>query len=198
MFLIFSVDFLQKQLKYLKDNLKKCLDRRSKMQKSGAPASSLPKCNYFHQMSFLHDKTRNRPSESNMSITLNDMVPVNETAPTQLRDEILTQSLTPVASPATPLSTSFSSTNFDVPSTKNPREKRKRSDDTARQRSKILEQIGSIETELKRNQEDDREDSLYCRSLIPTLQKLPPRKNKLAKIKISQLLFEMEFDETAQ
>ena len=146
---------------------------------------------FFHQISFLHDKTRNRPSESNVSIPFNDMVPMNEAAPTELSDEILTQLLTPVASPATPLSTSSSSTNFDVPSTKNPREKRKRSDDTARQRSKILEQIGSIETELKRNQEDDSGDSLYCRILIPTIQKLPPRKNKLAKIKISQLLFEM-------
>ena len=181
----------------MKDNLKKCLDRRSKMQKSGAPASSLPKCNYFEQMSFLHDKTMNRPSESNVSIPLNEVVPMNETATIELSDATLIQSLTPVASPATPLSTSSSSTNFEVPSTKKPREKRKRSDDTTGQTSQILEQIGSIEMELKKNQDDDNEDSLYCRSLVPTLQKLPPRKNKLAKIKISQLLFEMEFDETA-
>ena len=125
---------------------------------------------------------------------------MNETAPIELSDAILTQSLTPVASPATtatPLSTSSSSTNFEVPSTKKPREKRKRSDDTTGQTSQILEQISSIEMELKKNQDDDNEDSLYCRSLVPPLQKLPPRKNKLAKIKISQLLFEMEFDETA-
>ena len=96
------------------------------MQKSGAPASSLPKCNYFEQMSFLHDKTMNRPSESNVSIPLNEMVPMNETATIELSDATLTQSLTPVASPATPLSTSSSSTNFEVPSTKKPREKRKK------------------------------------------------------------------------
>ena len=75
--------------------------------------------------------------------------------------------------------------------------KRKRSDDTTGQTSQILEQIGSIKMDLKKNQDDDNEDSLYCRSLVPPLQKLPPRKNKLAKIKISQLLFEMAFDETA-
>ena len=148
-------------------------------------------------MSLFHDKTMNRPSESNVSIPLNEMVPMNETAPIELNDATLIQSLTPVAYPATPLSTSSSSTNFEGPSTKKPREKRKRSDDTTGQTSQSLEQIGSIEMELKKNQDDDNEDSLYCRSLVPTLQKLPPSKNKLAKIKISQLLFEMEFDETA-
>ena len=62
------VEFLQKQLKYLKDNLKKCLDRRSKLAKSGAPASSLPKCNYFEVMRFLHGKTANKPAESNLCL----------------------------------------------------------------------------------------------------------------------------------
>lgn len=135
----------------------------------------------------------NRPSESNVFIPANEMVTINETSPTALSDAIFTQSQTPIPSPA---ASSSSSTNFEVPSVKKAREKRKRSDDTART-SQILEQIGSIETELLKNQEDDNEDSLYCRSLIPTLKKLPPRKNKLAKIKISQLLFEMEFDESA-
>eukprot|EP00112_Aurelia_sp_Birch-Aquarium-sp1_P000819 Seg10781.1 transcript_id=Seg10781.1/GoldUCD/mRNA.D3Y31 product="hypothetical protein" protein_id=Seg10781.1/GoldUCD/D3Y31 len=135
----------------------------------------------------------NRPSESNVLIPVNGMVTIDETAPIELSDAIFIQSQTPIPSP---LSTSSCSTNFEVPSTKKPREKRKRSDDTTERTSHILEQIGSIETELKKSQEDDNEDSLYCRSLIPTLKKLPPRKNKLAKIKISQLLFEMEFDES--
>ena len=62
------VGFLQKQLKYLKYNLKKCLGRRSKLTKSGAPASALPKCNYFEVMQFLHDKTANKPTESNLCL----------------------------------------------------------------------------------------------------------------------------------
>ncbi len=91
-FLIILVDFLQKQLKYLKDNLKKCLDKMSEMQKSGAQASSLPKCNYFDQMSFLHDKTMNRPSESNVLIPVNEMVTIDETAPIELSDAVFIQS----------------------------------------------------------------------------------------------------------
>ncbi len=198
MFLLITlVDFLQKQFKYLTDNLKKCLDKRYRMQKSGAAASSLPKCNYFDQMSFLHDKTLNLPTESNVSIPVNEAMAVNEIAPAELGDAIFTELQTPVVSPATPLSSSSSSTNFEVPTAKKHREKRKRADDNTEQRNKILEQISSIDTELKNNQEDDNEDSLFCKSLVPTLRKLPPRKNKLAKIRISQLLFEMEFDETA-
>ena len=164
------------------------------MQKSGAPASSLPKCNYFDQMSFLHGKTMNRYSESNVSIPMND---INETASMELSDAIFSRSETPIASPPTPLSTSSSSANFEAPPTKKPREKRKRNEDTAGPKSQILEQLGSIEMELKKNEEDDNEDWLFCKSLVPTLKKLPPRKNKLAKIKIGQLLFELEFDETA-
>ena len=35
-------DFLQKQLKNLKDTLKKCLDKRNRMTRLGAAASNLP------------------------------------------------------------------------------------------------------------------------------------------------------------
>ena len=56
LFVFVSVKFLQRQLKQLKDNLKKCLDKRSRLQKSGAAASSLPKCKFFDSMAFLHEK----------------------------------------------------------------------------------------------------------------------------------------------
>ena len=62
------LDILQKQLKYLNDSLKKCLDRRSKLTKSVAPVSSLPKCNYFEVMQSLHDKAANKPTESNLCL----------------------------------------------------------------------------------------------------------------------------------
>ena len=69
-FILISIleEFLQKQLRYLKGNLKKCLDSRSKHTKSGAPALSLPKCNYLEVMRFLHDKTANKPTKSNLCL----------------------------------------------------------------------------------------------------------------------------------
>ena len=45
-------DVLKKQLKNLKDTLKKCLDKRNELTKSGAAALKLPKCKFFEQMDF--------------------------------------------------------------------------------------------------------------------------------------------------
>ena len=57
-------------MKYLKDNLKNFLDRRAKLQKSGAAASQLPTCAFFEEMRFLHDRTSNLHTESNVPSTL--------------------------------------------------------------------------------------------------------------------------------
>ena len=143
------VEFLQKQLKYLKDNLKKCLDRRSKLAKSGAPASSLPKCNYFEVMRFLHGKTANKPAESNLCLP-ND---------------------TPHASQKQNYATTITEMSGE-----NRPGKRKQ-----------------LEKGLRES--EDCEDALYCKRLVPIMKALLPKKKRLAKIKISQLLFDLEFNE---
>ena len=58
---------LQKQLKNLKGMLKKCLDKRNRMTRSGAAAVNLPKCKYFDQMAFLHGKSANKVTKTNLS-----------------------------------------------------------------------------------------------------------------------------------
>ena len=40
----------------------------SSITKSGAAASSLPKCKFFDEMAFLHEKSCNRPRESNLQL----------------------------------------------------------------------------------------------------------------------------------
>ena len=64
------VEYLEKKLKNLKDNLKECLENLSSLTKSGAAAFSLPKCEYFDEMAFLSEKRCNRPSESNLQLQL--------------------------------------------------------------------------------------------------------------------------------
>ena len=68
---------MQKKLKNLKDTLKKCIDKRNKMTKSGAGATTLPKCKYYDEMMFLNDKNSNVSTQSNFeleeAITENDM-----------------------------------------------------------------------------------------------------------------------------
>ena len=51
-----------------------------------------------------------------------------------------------------------------------------------------------ISKELPGESEDDA-DTLFCRSIIPTLRSLTPRNNRLATIKIQQFLFDLEFEE---
>ena len=49
--------------------LKKCLDKRNRMTRSGVAAVNLPKCQYFDQMAFLHEKSVNKVTETKLSQT---------------------------------------------------------------------------------------------------------------------------------
>ena len=42
---------------------------------------------------------------------------------------------------------------------------------------------------------DNDKDMLFCKSLVLQLKKMPTRQNRLPKIKINQLLFDMEFND---
>ncbi|XP_046841156.1 uncharacterized protein LOC124435262 [Xenia sp. Carnegie-2017] len=87
-----EVAFLQKIYKNLKDSLKKCLDKRRAMTRSGAPAGCLPTCKYFELMRFLHEKTSNLPTHSNVDISPAASSHVIETA----------CSMSPLSVPASP------------------------------------------------------------------------------------------------
>ena len=59
---------MQKKLKNLKDTLKNCIDKHNKMTKSGAGATTLPKCKYYDEMMFLNDKNSNVSTQSNFEL----------------------------------------------------------------------------------------------------------------------------------
>ena len=152
---------MQKKLKNLKDTLKKCIDKWNKMTKSGAGATTLPKCKYYDEMMFLNDKNSNVSTQSNFeleeAITENDM-----------ENQITTQIAVKT-------------------------KKRKIIDEADK---KIMQEISNFDTELKKVMNDSQcEDTLYRQSLVPILKTLPLKKKRIAKIKISQLLYELEFDE---
>ena len=62
----FLEEFLKKCWKNLRDNFSKCLKSRERKTRSGAEASTLPKCKLFTQMLFLKDSILNRPTASNV------------------------------------------------------------------------------------------------------------------------------------
>ena len=154
---------MQKKLKNLKDNLKKCLNKRNSMTRSGAAASSLPMCKFFDEMAFLHEKSFNPPSERNLD-------------PGIL--QIDAENVPPKITEVTPRPC-----------------KRSNTDDS----DLILKELSNFDNEIKKVMADNKcEDSLYCQSLVPILKLLPLRKKRQAKIKISQLLYEIEFDEQCE
>lgn len=165
-----EVEFLQRQWKNLKDAMKKCLDKRNRMTRSGAGATELPKCKYFNQLAFLRDKTANKITESNVSLPQTS----------QTSEDFM---------PLSPLNSPTSSTASVV----NKNISKKRRTDSLEQ---ILEKsLVDCDSALKEVNEDNKdEDSLYCRSLVPILKDLPVKKRRLAKIKISQLLYDLEFE----
>ena len=60
-----------------------------------------------------------------------------------------------------------------------------------------MKQLSYTNSEIKKLlNESESEDSLYCRSLVPMLEMLPLKKEQLAKNGITQLLYELEFDES--
>lgn len=202
--IVLTVEFLKTQLKYLKDNLKKCLDRRSKATKSGSAASKLATCKYFDQLSFLHSKVSNKPTESNLT----PVIEVEDTPSVQVNPSAstVTQSV-PCPKNPTMMSTLAKDTSSSV-SGKNKAESEIIPYTPAKRSKSRAEMAYAVDTLLVKTLQDmqdpssksttahdNDEDMLFCQSLVPLLKKMPARQNRLAKIKINQLLFDMEFND---
>ena len=60
----------------------------------------------------------------------------------------------------------------------------------------LMKQLPDTDNDIKKLlTESDSEDFLYCKSLVAMLEMFPLKKKRLAKIRISQLLYELQFDE---
>ena len=166
------------------------------MTRSGAPASVLPQCKIFEQMRFLHDKTANKPTESNISHAVLEVSVVSES-----------NSVEP-----NPATTSVTTTSVTSRSHQSPAAKRKSDDQplipplSSRHATKssrqdaidlaILKQLDKTDKKIDETKEEATDEvSLYCKSLIPTIRALPLKKKRMAMIKICQTLFEIEFSD---
>ena len=78
-------------------------------------------------------------------------------------------------------------------STAPPAKRKKKHDAAELTLSKSL--AGCDEMLLKSMAGEKDEDALYCRSLIPIMRDLPKRQKRPAKIRISQYLFDLEYEE---
>lgn len=57
----------------------------------------------------------------------------------------------------------------------------------------ITEHLKQIGAKRKQTEEQEDEDSLFCRSLVPRLKRLPPQSRTFVRLQIEQLLYQTEF-----
>ena len=182
-YVFFIVEFLKTHLKNLKDAYKKCLDRINKATRSGPAASRVTKCKYFEQLSFLYEKTANKSTDRN--------IPINK-----ISQEGECMGELPQGSAKRKLPSPETTKSL-----KSPKVKADLGLAVDTMLIKTLQGLGPYNEKptvasTPSQKEEENADSLFCRSLIPILGNLSGRKNRYAQIKIQELLYEIEFDDS--
>ena len=176
--LIFILEsVLTKEFDRLKDNYRRCIRKREKMTRSGCAGTKLPTCEYFMELSFLRDIVTGRNTESNVpkATAAVESQPSTSTNPVTNTDNVQPPPL-----------------NIDAKAMRNSRKRRS---------DQIDELLAiSLPNEKEKNEEhktiqSQDEDILFCSSLVQTFQKLKGKYNKLAKMKVMEVLLEFEKDD---
>ena len=178
-FIFTLVDYLKKEWEKLRDNYRKCLQRRDKLTRSGAGSKKLPRCNFFSELSFLKDVTTNRKTCSNINFEQNLENAVDNGKDHQVE----------VASQSQPAKQSL-----------------KRRQDLQIGIDTLIYKALSDSSESKKENvpswklesHSDDPETLFCLSLVDTLKQLPPRKKHLAKMKINELFYNLTEQEESE
>ena len=205
--------------------MKRCLDKRNRMSRSGSAAHTLPKCKCFDSLLFLNDKISNRETSSNIILPTHDSNGDPEAADTSANDSLpcLPALSSSVPSPASaPLystpppssSNASSSTTVNSASQLTQSSKRKSLASTGISNAKLrkkddmssrldlltfkLLENEAAETSNNRNHVDDHEedvDLLFFKSLLPAMHALSKKKNRQARKKIQDIIFDLEISD---
>ena len=193
---------MKKEWAKLRENFRKTLIKREKATRSGAGSKKpLPSCNYFVELSFLTDSMSNRPSTTNVPPRLPSPIgsPASTICGEDVADDIqqhIETNITPVSTNITPVSKRSDVTTRSSDYS-NPRKRRSvDADENAnlllvQTLDKHLNQPEQAQVQLQ--EEDD--DRLFCLSLVKTLKGMAPKKNALSRIKVQQVLFDVQFQD---
>eukprot|EP00795_Rhopilema_esculentum_P017397 gene17397-8996_t len=191
-----NVESIKSKWKNLCDSYKKCLDREREFSKSGSASFKQPRCRYYDQLTFLRDVITNRQTISNLALPSSsplsplplDFVGKSSPAPS------FTSNSSYEADEFRPMEPSFETISRKASTAAQGKtssvKRSKRAADMDPVESFLIESI-----QKKARPNDDDPDDLFCRSLVATLKRLPQKKNQMAKLKIQQLLFDIEYDE---
>ena len=197
---------MKAQWKNLRDNLKRCLAKRANMSKSGAEAHTLTKCKYFDQLQFLQEKITNKETVSNLSFS--NCSPSPQSSLNSPEGPICGSSVAlnspPLALNSPPLV--HERARSPSPSVIPPIKRRsvgKKANKTAPIDNELINVIKDMNTATKtlvstaepKNDTEDNENMLFCKSLAPILDRLTKRDAAIAKMEIQKALFDIEFKE---
>ena len=161
------------------------------MSKSVAEAHTLTKCKYFDQLQFLQEKITNKETVSNFSFSNCSPSPQSS----------LNSPEGPICGSSVALRARSPSPSVIPPIKK--RSVGNKANKTAPIDNELINVIKDMNTATKtlvssaepKNDTEDNENMLFCKSLAPTLDRLTKRDAAMAKMEIQKVLFDIEFKE---
>ena len=165
------------------------MDRQARAAKSGAGASRVAMCKYYNELRFLCDKTANKPTESNVIITSVPDERVDVQSSSSKHPQEITQ-----AEVKRNLQEVVDNRPINIKSKKSAKERAQLGYAVDTMLAKTL--MDMERPNIPAVSEPTDADTLFCKSLIPTLKELPAKKNRQAKLKIQQVLYDLEFEES--
>ena len=184
--------------------MNRCLKKMNEAQKSGAGAGKTPTCKLFQQLLFIKDTLQNREAtSSNISLFNSQEAIASDLCTTYSQDAGATasnlfiphnQEFQPLSPPSTPTIFTDRSKKTSTPTPPPTAKSLKRKSSTS---SDIDMLLAKALSESSQRQETTKESSdwLFCKNLVEILEKLPPKKNRLARLDIQKTLLSYEFDE---
>ncbi|XP_046863507.1 uncharacterized protein LOC124457274 [Xenia sp. Carnegie-2017] len=194
-----NADILKRRWKNLRDGMMRCLKKIKDAEKSGAGASKTPSCKLFENLLFLKDFVSNRETTSNITLS-NEII---NTDSGSIRDDSFAPSPPLLASGSTPdMSTYKTRCNKrkahagpDILTNQTPKRTTKRSDRQDKIDLLLVNALSQSDEQKQQTQDWRSSNHLFCNSIVEILEKLPPKKNRMARVEIQQVLMKYEFGE---
>lgn len=198
--LFLPVDVIKNRWKNLKDGMMRCLKKMSIESKSGSGAAKLPTCQFYEQLLFLKDSiSNNKSTSSNLTLSTPGAFGSVDLINSGENCDGLLETNDPSPENESSFQKHKSCSPLDTPSTKKKQRTQQKADE---RRDNIdlllvnaLSKCDNYETAVHPSSNEENSNLFFCKSLVPILENLPPKKNRLARLEIQKLLIDFEFND---
>lgn len=173
-----DIDFLKRRWKNLRDGMMRCLKKENIAYRTN---SKVPTCRLYNQLLFLKEFFQGNSGEEKLLVSFGNGE----------NDYDLPESPCSASSPGN--ESSFSCRKRSGSSTDHAQSKYAKRSQREKLDILIANTIAKVSDQLKSDEENS--NWLFCKSLVGLLGKLPPKRNRLARMEIQQVLMKYEFVE---